>query len=137
MICFSARTLPLALCLSLLLPLGAQARGDELKAWDGNRDGKVSLAEMQAVLRTQFQKVDLNRDGHVNVEEVLQLLPVLVRGPARAKVAAYLGTQDLNRDGRVTLDEVMRSAELSFQKMDGNRDGFLSAAEIKKAQQKP
>ncbi|MGV3524334.1 MAG: EF-hand domain-containing protein [Candidatus Sericytochromatia bacterium] len=136
MTCFSARRLPLALCFALLLPLAVQAQGDDLKAWDGNRDGKVSLAEMQAVLRTQFLKVDQNRDGHVNVEEVLKLLPVLVRGPARAKVAEYLGTQDLNRDGRVTLDEVMRSAALSFGKMDGNRDGFLSAAEIKKAQQK-
>lgn len=36
---------------------------------DGNKDGKVSLAELDAVMLAMFDKADANRDGTVTAQE--------------------------------------------------------------------
>lgn len=49
------------------------------RAADGNRDGTVTLAELEAVvtarrdaiIRARFEKIDANRDGQVNLDEFM------------------------------------------------------------------
>jgi hypothetical protein len=40
---------------------------------DGNKDGRVSLAEAQAAALAHFDKADLNRDGRITPEERQQM----------------------------------------------------------------
>ncbi len=69
-------------CLVLFLGLGAAAPGwaqpapeeesfnGPLARFDTNHDGTISLAEMNAVLKADFDKVDRNHDGQLNGSEI-------------------------------------------------------------------
>ncbi len=124
---------PLALILGLSLtgPAWSQPRGENFGKIDFNRDGKVTLLEMQTISRDRFKKADTNRDGFITTDEVLELMPFFVRGQARQPVADYLKKQDSNKDGKVSLEEVLRHATLRFKRIDTNKDNILTETEFK------
>ena len=126
-----AALLTLLTCSGLLLAPaqaspGAPAFGD----WDQNKDGRVSLSEMKLAMNVQFKAVDQNKDGFATVDEVLNLLPAMVRGLARPKIQDYIRSQDANRDGRLTLIEVMNAVPARFKRIDANHDGYISQDEF-------
>ncbi|MGE3726970.1 MAG: EF-hand domain-containing protein [Candidatus Sericytochromatia bacterium] len=124
---------PLALILGLGLtaPAWSQPRGENFGKIDLNRDGKVTLLEMQTISRERFKKADTNNDGFITTDEVLELMPFFVRGQARQPVADYLKRQDSNKDGKVSLEEVLKHAALRFKRIDTNKDNALTEAEFK------
>ena len=86
-------------------PVTAQVRasGDYLKHMDGDRDGRVSLAEYQAWMGYAFERMDRDRDGVLGVAELPggRGRPVSLAAH-RESLAAAFRRQDRNRDG--TLD---------------------------------
>jgi Ca2+-binding EF-hand superfamily protein len=120
-----------------------------LKQFDTNQDGKLDWDEAQAM----FQRLDRNRDGTLDEQELLaaavlgwpagarEIDPVL---PPRTEViskerrpevdpviAALLREFDRDRDGRLSREEV---AAL-FERLDANRDGYLDRDELRQAAQ--
>lgn len=65
------RTLPFALIATGLLSAPAFADDVDLKAWDENADGQVSLEEWDAAIESQgiFDNLDENKNGIFDVDE--------------------------------------------------------------------
>jgi hypothetical protein len=125
-----------ALLLLLCWPVAARPRGESFETIDQNRDGRITLLEMQTISRERFKKADTNNDGQITAEEVLNVMPFFVRGQAREPVVRYLKAQDHNRDGQVSLAEIFKHAEQRFLRLDSNRDGAISTEEFARQQGK-
>ena len=95
----------------------ADPAADAFKAWDKDRDGRLSLvefragwqqvqrvAETQARLRHQFSTVDANRNGAIDPPEYGGLLLVKNAGAKAPQMSAF----DANRDGKLAFPEYVR-----------------------------
>lgn len=89
---------------------------------DTNRDGFVTLAELDAARLAAFQQMDANGDGRLTRDEI-----VAARGEA---AAARFGELDKDRDGFVTRREYLEAGRAEFRAADGNSDGKLSFEEF-------
>ncbi|TAL87729.1 MAG: hypothetical protein EPN74_00295 [Rhodanobacter sp.] len=94
----------------LLAPLtlsAQQTRGDYLRRFDRNGDGRVSMAEYVSHMSRGFQRMDRNGDGILELSEL----------PGR-------------RGKPVTRAAFENRLRRQFRKLDRNHDGFLSAREL-------
>jgi len=119
-----------------------QMGGRMMRAFDGNRDGKVSLDEVRAEFARRFAEADLNSDGKVDDAD---LPPVMrgqnaiaggdgvgmSRGGRRGMMSGlgFLRKADANKDGVVTLDEVNAMAAREHARFDRNKDGVVDQAD--------
>lgn len=116
--------------------------GRMMRAFDGNRDGKVSLDEVRAEFARRFAEADLNSDGKIDDAD----LPPMMRGQnaiaggdgvgmgrgGRRGMMQGLGLlrkADANKDGVVTLDEVNAMAAREHARFDRNKDGVVDQAD--------
>jgi Ca2+-binding EF-hand superfamily protein len=102
-------------------------------AMDTNSDGKLSPDEHAAGARKMFNTMDANKDGRVTAAEM---------DTAHEKVAGKRATQadlssaekikvvDTDGDGILTADEHATGSKMMFDKMDTNKDGFVSKPEL-------
>jgi Ca2+-binding EF-hand superfamily protein len=96
--------------LMLALPSMASAqdsRGDYLRRFDTDGDGRVSEAEYVAYMSMGFRRMDANGDGVIERDEL----------PGGHGKPISLGGYQAN-------------LRRQFQRLDRNRDGFLSAREL-------
>jgi hypothetical protein len=118
------------------------------EAMDTNKDGSVDKAEAErsrdnnvAILQKQrgdqisghFARLDTNKNGALSREEFDAFF-------SRIQVATnlpWLTNNDLNKDGRVSLAELTSQAMATFDRLDTDRNGVLSARESAAAQQAP
>jgi Ca2+-binding EF-hand superfamily protein len=91
------------------------------KAWDKDGDGRLSRAELTAMMDAFFQRVT----QHLPNREMTQDLD-----RQRQEMIAYYMSQDTNHDGYLTLDELLKQPLANFDCMDQNRDGKLTQEEI-------
>ncbi len=116
-------------------PLGSLTRADT----DG--DGKISLAEFEASRSTLFTAIDTNGDKSISADELAAYATkaeadaVARMGDAdRAKAMVsrrvdMFKAEDANGDGAITFDENKAAVDAQFEKLDTNKDGFISADE--------
>ena len=146
----------LAILLPLLLVAAPQsadeplARADYLRlmdqefaAYDADRDGVVTSAEVAAKLqqdlqmqalqanRQLFAQLDTDRDGMLSPEE----FAALAATGQRADPSQFMGRVDLDGDGNVTQVEHRRVMLGAFDAIDTNLDGIVTAAELAASQQ--
>jgi Ca2+-binding EF-hand superfamily protein len=84
---------------------------------------------VQLRLRALFQQLDSDKDGQLSPGEFASL-----KLPTQAVNAASLLAQvDGNKDGQVTLVEFRTGKLMNFDRMDADKDGVVSVAEMKAA----
>jgi hypothetical protein len=94
----------------LLLPIAHAFDSPEsyLDAMDRNGDGRIDLAEFQAWMMRGFDRMDVNRNGVLDLDE-----------------------QPAGRNRRpVSRSEQLRVFEAAFHRQDLNGDGYLDAREL-------
>jgi hypothetical protein len=110
-----------ALSLVTAVSAGALACGGGMGAKaDTNGDGKISLDEATAKLKTRFSEADANKDGAVTTAELGE------RGKRMFDRA------DANKDAKVTLVEAQTALNAWFAKRDANGDKVISGDEMHK-----
>ena len=121
-----------AATIAVAAPEGHPHRGammERLKAADTNGDGLISRAEAAALprLAERFDQLDANRDGQVSVEELKA-----ARGKHRGH-GGMVKHLDADGDGKVSKAEALTAAEKRFDRVDGNKDGFITREEAQAA----
>ena len=112
------------------------------KAVDTNGDGTLSAAEISAAelkvlqqragairarVDSEFTKLDTNHDGQLSKVEFMAAAP---QAPTVAPNGApMLARLDKNKDGKVTIDEYRAPQLATFDRLDTNHDGTISAGE--------
>jgi Ca2+-binding EF-hand superfamily protein len=100
---------------------------DKFAAMDTNQDGKISPDEHAVGAKMMFDKMDANRDGQVTAAEMQAARPDKGKGmPASEKIKVV----DVNGDGAVSAEEHAAGAKAMFDKMDSDRDGYLTKSEM-------
>lgn len=89
---------------------------------DRDRDGAITLAELDAARLGVFQQMDANGDGRLTREEI-----VAARGEL---AAARFGELDKDKDGFVSRREYLEAGRVDFRAADTNGDGKLSFEEF-------
>ena len=110
---------------------------------DLNKDGQMSRAEIEAfqtagnsarvAARTTavFTQLDSDKNGQLSATEFAKL------NPAPKADATPVLRIDTNKDGQVSLAEHRTATIDTFNKLDGNKDGILTAEEVKSATSTP
>ena len=115
--------------------------GRLMRAFDGNRDGKVTVEEARAEFDRRFAEFDLNSDGKIDDAD----LPPMMRGRGvledgsagmsdrgrhgKMRGLGFLRQADTNKDGVVTREEVRAAAEREHVRLDRNKDGAVDQAD--------
>ena len=131
------KLLTLTLLATTLWAAPAMARGElQFKDLDLNKDGKISLKEMQSGSLLRFSKADKNNDKIITLQEVLDMMPFFVRDKAKPKVTEYLTARDQNKDGKVSFQEIQNAAEIRFKTIDLDKNGLIDKNEFDNAKDK-
>jgi Ca2+-binding EF-hand superfamily protein len=110
----------------------SQAVKDEIRAMDANGDGKISAAEHAAGAKAMFVAMDANKDGIVTAAE-MDAANRAKGGNASAgqlSSAEKIAVIDTNKDGKLSTVEHSAASRKMFEKMDKNKDGFVTAEEM-------
>ncbi|WP_298675262.1 calcium-binding protein [uncultured Lentibacter sp.] len=114
---------------------GGEGHGGErgkmrLEQLDLNKDGKLSLEELQAAPLKRFEQGDTNGDGKITAEEAAAAASTR----AQKRFEKMLKRRDTDKDGALSQAEMLdtaRQAEM-FAELDADKDGFLSQDEMRK-----
>ena len=123
--------------------LWAQApHGGPLERFDADRNGRLTLAEMQSGVGTMFATADVDKDGKVTRDEMRAAHAKMGHGSPRGghggrdggppKEGAKRGGPmhlDTDGDGSVSLPEAQAEVAKHFAQLDGNKDGSVTRAE--------
>ena len=124
-----------------LLPSVAHANRPEatFESMDDNDDGKISQDEHFAAASRMFEKMDTNTDGTVTAAE-MTAAHQRVTGKKAQKTeltaAEKIKMLDTDGDGVLTSEEHAAGARSMFDKMDADKDGYLSKSEFKSGHDK-
>jgi Ca2+-binding EF-hand superfamily protein len=104
-----------------------------LRQLDRNGDGRVSRGEHADVARQMFDAMDADHDGKVTVAEMDAIRRDLY-GPDRTAAARELAQVDDNHDGVLSAEEHAAATGVTFDQIDTDHDGFLTRAELQAAE---
>ena len=123
----------------LLITAPALAQPKGAAGLDANGDGKVTLAEFQAVRGgAMMARLDADKDGRLSKDEFAAMRD---RGPGHGKPETAgkprKGAErmwlrvDTNKDGFLARSEVDALLTMRFKRIDTDNDGGLTQAELK------
>jgi Ca2+-binding EF-hand superfamily protein len=93
---------------------------------DLNGDGAVDREEFHRRMVEIFYLNDIDKDGHLNAEELARMNEGMVFEPA-----------DTNDDGKLTLPEYIDQRFKAFHDVDDDSDGLISVEEVVDAYTNP
>lgn len=105
----------------------------QFKAMDTDGDGKLSPDEHAAGAKRMFDAMDVDKDGTVTIAEMDAVHKnVPGKEPRNSDLSSVekIKVVDKNGDGLLSAEEHAAGSRKMFSKMDTDRDGFLSRAEL-------
>ena len=114
---------------------------DEFRKMDANKDGQVAKAEVEAFERLRaaaaaqannrllFARLDTDRNGQLSPVEFLKLARPATAVNGQPMIAQF----DTNKDGRINLIEHRAGKLAAFDRIDTDKDGIVTVAEMKAA----
>ena len=111
----------------------------EFRKMDADKNGQLSKAEVEqfqqgqalanaeARNKAQFAELDTNKNGQLSPAEFAKL----VTAPSIASAQPQVSRMDGNRDGQVSLVEYRTSTLANFDRLDTDKDGTVTPAEMK------
>jgi len=116
--------------------MGGAGPGFDLKSFDVNGDGKVTLAEITESRAAKVKSIDADGDGKLSAEELTTAELAAAMAGITARVQARIAAQDADGDGKLAAAELALPPVPTrlFDRFDANDDGALSEDEIAKAQ---
>ena len=112
----------------------------QFQKMDADKNGTITREEAAAFERIDamttaaarnralFAQLDADRNGQLSPDEFRRLVQ-----PVQATGQKFIQSMDGNRDGRVTLIEHRASTVANFDKIDTDKDGVVTGAEMKAA----
>ena len=109
---------------------------------DVNKDGQLIRTEVEAFQRIEaqaqaaqkarnaFTALDTDKNGQLSFAEFAKLATA---APAAVNGQGQISTMDANRDGKVSLVEYRTTTLGNFDRMDTDKDGVVTPAEMKAA----
>jgi len=86
-----------------------------------------AIAEAKARNRAQFTELDTNKNGQLSPTEFAKLTPPT----AAANAGPMLAREDGNRDSQIILVEHRSATLANFDRLDTDKDGVVTPAEMK------
>lgn len=93
----------------------------------GEFEKQKALVEAQSRNRALFTELDSNKNGQLSPAEFAKL----VRDPPAGNGLALLSREDSNRDNQVSLVEHRTATLANFDRLDTDKDGTVTPAELK------
>jgi Ca2+-binding EF-hand superfamily protein len=111
-----------------------EAAEAEIRMMDMDRDGKLSATEHVNGSKRMFGKMDVNGDGTVTAAEMDAAQAAMPPDPNARAMSSQdkIKAIDTNKDGSLSAEEHATGAKTMFEKMDKDKDGFLTVAELQK-----
>jgi len=110
---------------------------------DTNKDGSVSLEEMQTFRSKNFAAADMNKDGRLSAKEFSELSKIMEEqrkkmqdAAKQEKIKKYFDKLDTNKDGDISKAEFDKKGEHNFIENDENDDGLLNREDRQRRMQK-
>ncbi|HET9510204.1 MAG TPA: hypothetical protein VFO80_03560 [Sphingomonas sp.] len=94
-------------------------------------DKPMTKAGFEKQQTRKYERYDVNKDGTVTAEEIMQVRPTKKDGTPYTleSTRKSLAKRDANGDGTVTIAEAVASEMPRFDKLDADKDGTVTAAE--------
>ena len=86
-------------------------------------------SKAQEAARVLFVRMDTDKNGQLSMAEFARMAAT----PARPNPGPVLDQSDLNKDAKITLVEYRTAKLINFDRMDSDKDGVVSIAEMKAA----
>jgi Ca2+-binding EF-hand superfamily protein len=105
-----------------------------LKQMDTDRDGKISRAEAKGKLAESFDKIDANKDGYLDRQELRAMAQRILAtqgGGPFPNAGPDFDALDKNADGRLTPDELKGTPWAArFAEIDADGNGYIDRREF-------
>jgi hypothetical protein len=88
----------------------------------------ANLLQARAAARALFTRMDTDKNGQLSPAEFERMVT-----PAAPNPAPILAQHYLNKDGKITLVEFRTAKLANFDRMDTDKDGIVSVAEMRAA----
>jgi hypothetical protein len=87
----------------------------------------AAVADAQARNRSLFAQLDADKNGQISAAEFTKL----IASPPPANAGPMLSREDSNRDQQISLVEHRVATLANFDRLDADKDGIVSPAEMK------
>lgn len=113
-------------------PMGGPMGRFDLKTFDRDGDGKVTLAEVQASRADKAKATDADGDGKLSADELIAADLARAKANIEARVKDRIATQDADGDGKLSAAELLLppAPDRIFARFDADKDGAVTQAEL-------